>query len=73
MLQKAVWYNHEKVHGVLLNADEGLQPLAQGFPKPQIASSREDMPWGVSFYTHSSFILFPETFATGTVRDRILG
>ena len=73
MVQKAIRYNHEEVHGVLLNVDERLQPLAQDFPKSQIASSWEDMPWGLSLYTHSTFILFPKTTATGSVRDRILG
>lgn len=73
MVQKAIRYNHEKVHGVLLNLDERLQPLAQDFPKSQIASSWEDMPWGLSLYTHSVFIPFPETSATGSGRDMILG
>lgn len=73
MVQKIIRYNHEKVHGVLLNVDERLQPLAQDFPKSRIASSWEDMPWGLLFYTDSIFIPFPETTATGSVRDRILG
>jgi len=43
MVQKAIRYNHEKVHGVLVNVDEMFQPLAQDFPKSQIACSWDDI------------------------------
>lgn len=56
--QRALRHNHEQVRRVLLTVGERLQPLAQVFPKFQIARSWQNVPWGLSLYTRSiSFFL----------------